>query len=107
MRPAEPTSFPAHVLQRADELVADAPVIGVFHQAAAQQKLHGQVVDLPLVFCIPLYGDDTAHDVTDDLRGGQEYLLVRGAGAGGAEVGAEFVLYGRVQLVACDLRHDL
>ena len=81
----------AHILQRADHRVGHAQVIGVLHEAAPHEKLHGHVVYFFFTLAGILNGQQTAHQLTDDDGGRLENLLVGGLLTGDGELCAELV----------------
>ena len=93
----------AHVLQRAGERLGHAEVKCVLHQAAAHEKLHGQIVHLALGRRAALERQNAAHDLADDDGAGLEHLFVRCVQGRDAEVRAELILDGAAHLVTGDL----
>ena len=91
------------ILQRADDLLGNAQVEGILHEAAAHQELHGHIVDFLFGVTGILRGQKAAHDLTDDHGGGAEHLLVGGGGGSGGKIGAELVLDGAAHFIAGNL----
>ena len=93
----------AHVLERAGERFGHAEVKCVLHQAAAHEKLHGQIVHLALRGRGALEGQNAAHDLADDDGAGLEHLFVRCVQGRDAEVRAQLILDEAAHLVTGDL----
>ena len=93
----------AHILQRADESVRHTEVIGVLHEAAAHEELHGEVVDLLIRLFDLLEGQQAAHYLADDHCRGLENLFIGGLVTGDREVCAELVLKRAAHLVSGNL----
>ena len=93
----------AHVLQRAGESIGHAEIKRVLHQAAAHEKLHGQIMHLALRRRRALEGQNAAHNLADDDGAGLKHLFVRCVQGRDAEVRAELILNGAAHLVTGDL----
>ena len=90
----------AQILQGAGQRLAHAQVIGVLHQAAAHQELHGHIVDFLLHMAGILGRQKTAHDLADHHGRGLEDLILGGLLAGRGKIGAELILNGAAHFVA-------
>ncbi len=90
----------AEVAQRSCERIGYAEVEGVFHEAAAHEKFHGQIVHLAHGAARFLGGEQPAHYLAYDDGACLKHLVVgRGLCCYG-EVRAELILYGAAHLVA-------
>ena len=90
----------AHILQRAGHGLGNAQVEGVFHQAAAHEKLHGHVVDLFFRAGGVLRCQKAAHDLADNDSGSLENLIIGSVLSGDAEMSAQLVFNGAAHFVA-------
>ena len=90
----------AEILKRTAKRLTYAEVVGVLHQAAAHQELHGHIMDF--LFRMPriLDGEKTAHDLTDHHRRSLEDLVLGRGLAGGGKVSAELIFNGASDFVA-------
>ena len=100
-------SIEAEILQRAGQLVADAEVVGVLHQAAAHQELHGHIVDFLLNTVRIFDREETAHKLTDDDRRSLKNLILRRVGRGDAEMRTELVCNGTADLITGNLTNHI
>ncbi len=93
----------AHVLQSAGQRLGQAEVVGVLHQAAAHQKLHGHIVNR-LRAARGIFGDlQTTHELAQNNGRGLENLSVGGVLSGNAKVGTELILNGTADLFTRNL----
>ena len=96
-------SAEAEILQGADQGITDPEVEGVLHQAAADEKLHGHIVDFLLLPVRIFYGQEAAHHLTDDDGRGLKNLRLGGVVGRNTEMRAQLVGNGAADFVTGNL----
>ena len=96
-------SLEAKILQRAGQRLPDSEVVCVFHQAAAHEKFHGQIVNF-LFHAVRVLGcQKTAHQLADDNRRSLKDLRLGRKGRCDTEMGTELVGDGASNFIAGNL----